>query len=175
MTDTVTGKSAATKTSSSGWCYRLPPGVKLADRPQAKGSGNSDKIIVIKSGQAFPLGHPTTRLCLDLLTEALASRPAPGLVEIGCGTGVICLAAAAMGVPRVVGLDIAGQAVRVTRQNARDNGLAAAIRVIQGSSDCLRGSFDLVAANLPWEVQMDKLASPSPRSPRTPDTVRLSG
>ena len=79
-------------------------------------------------------------------------------MEIGCGTGVICLAAAALGVPRVIGLDIAGQAVRVTRQNARDNGLAGAIQVIQGSSDCLRGSFDLVVANLPWEVQMDKVA-----------------
>ena len=150
--------SEATDKKTAGWYYRLSPNLLLADRQQAKGSENSEKILVIKSGRAFPLGHPTTRLCLDLLTEALAARPAPGMVEIGCGSGVICLAAAALGVTRVVGLDIAGQAVRVTRQNARDNGLAAAIRVIQGSSDCLRGSFDLVAANLPWEVQMDKAA-----------------
>ena len=144
-----------------GWCYGLSTrGRSWPDRPHrsARACGNSGKILVIKSGRAFPLGHPTTRLCLDLLTEALAARPAPSLVEIGCGTGVICLAAAALGVPRVIGLDIAGQAVRVTRRNARDNGLAAAIQVVQGSSDCLRGSFDLVAANLPWEVQMDKTA-----------------
>ena len=138
---TVIGKSAATKTSSSGWCYGLSPGLRLADRPQAKASGLSEKLLLIKSGRAFPLGHPTTRLCLDLLTEALAARPAPSLVEIGCGTGVICLAAAALGVPRVIGLDIDGRAVRVTRQNARDNGLAAAIQVIQGSSDCLQATL----------------------------------
>ncbi len=39
-----------------------------------------------------------------------------------------------------------------------DNGLAAAIQVIQGSSECLRARFDLVVANLPWEIQMDKVA-----------------
>ena len=38
-----------------------------------------------------------------------------------------------------------------------DNGLAGAIRVVQGSSDCLKAPFDLVAANLPWEVQLDQV------------------
>jgi len=57
-------------------------------------------VLVIKSGRAFPLGHPTTRLCLDLLTGALAERPVASLAEVGCGSGVICLAAAALGVPR---------------------------------------------------------------------------
>jgi ribosomal protein L11 methylase PrmA len=150
--------SKTTDKKPAGWYYRLSPNLLLADRQQAKGSGHSDKVLVIKSGRAFPLGHPTTRLCLDLLTEALVARPAPGLVEIGCGSGVICLAAAALGVDLVVGLDIAGQAVRVTRQNARNNGLASAIQVIQGSGDCLRDSFDLVVANLPWEIQMDQAA-----------------
>ena len=78
-------------------------------------------------------------------------------MEVGCGTGVLCLAAAALGVSQVTGLDIDGRAVRATRKNARDNGLAGAIRVIQGSSECLQGRFDLVAANLPWEVQVEKV------------------
>jgi ribosomal protein L11 methyltransferase len=111
---------------------------------------------MINSGRAFPLGHPTTRLCLDLLSWCLAAKPGRSLVEVGCGTGVICLAAAALGVPLVTGLDIDGRAVRASRRNARNNGLAGAIRLVQGSSECLRGSFDLVVANLPWEVQMVK-------------------
>ena len=130
----------------------------LTDRQQTEGDGTPGKVLVIQSGRAFPLGHPTTRLCLDLLTEALAARPERSLVEIGCGSGVICLAAAALGVSRVTGLDIEKKAVKATRKNARDNGLAAAIRVVQGSSECLRERFDLVVANLPWEIQMDKAA-----------------
>jgi len=56
-----------------------------------------------------------------------------------------------------MGLDIDRRAVRVTRKNARNNGLAGPIQVIQGSSECLRRGFDLVVANLPWEVQTDKV------------------
>ena len=79
-------------------------------------------------------------------------------MEVGCGTGILCLAAAALGVTWVTGLDIAAAAVQATHRNARDNGLAAAIRVIRGSSDCLRARFDLVVANLPWEIQMEQAA-----------------
>ena len=78
-------------------------------------------------------------------------------MEVGCGTGVLCLAAAALGVSQVTGLDIDGRAVRATRKNARDNGLAGAISVVQGSTECLQARFDLVAANLPWEVQVEKV------------------
>jgi ribosomal protein L11 methylase PrmA len=148
----------ATDGVQSGWYYHLGPDLRLGNGQQTKGAGTSEKVLVIKSGRAFPLGHPTTRLCLDLLTEALAARPGGSLVEIGCGSGVICLAAAALGVPRVTGLDIDKKAVKATRQNARANGLAAAIQVIQGSSECLKAHFDLVVANLPWEIQMDQAA-----------------
>jgi ribosomal protein L11 methyltransferase len=151
-------QSLSTEPASSGWFYRLGPELVLGDRRQGQGAFASEKVLLIQSGQAFPLGHPTTRLCLDLLTGALAERPMPSLMEVGCGTGVLCLAAAALGVSQVTGLDIDGRAVRVTRKNARDNGLAGAIQVIQGSSECLQGSFDLVAANLPWEVQVDKVS-----------------
>lgn len=116
------------------------------------------RVLLVRSGAAFPAGHPTTRLCLDLLREALAANPAGRLADVGCGAGVLSLAAAALGVPRVLGVDISPDAVRVTRRNARENGLADSIMVAQGSSDCLKGRFDLVAANLPWEVQMAKVA-----------------
>jgi ribosomal protein L11 methyltransferase len=142
----------------AGWYYRLGPGLLLTDRQQAPRPRIAEKLMVVKSGRAFPLGHPTTRLCLDLLTGTLADRPAASLVEIGCGTGILCLAAGALGVTRVTGLDIAAAAVQTTRRNARDNALAAAIQVIRGSSDCLRARFDLVVANLPWEIQLDQAA-----------------
>jgi ribosomal protein L11 methyltransferase len=107
-------------------------------------------------GEAFPPTHPTTRLCLDLLREALAAGSVNRLVDVGCGTGVLGLAAAALGVPLVVGLDIARRAAAVTRENARDNALAGSLLAVHGSTECVKVPFDLVVANLPWEVQLDK-------------------
>ena len=77
---------------------------------------------------------------------------------MGCGSGVWLLAGAALGVGCCLGVDLSRSAVRRTRDNARENGLAAAVRLVQGSTECLRGPFDLVLANLPWPVQMAKVA-----------------
>ncbi len=85
-------------------------------------------------------------------------RQVQRLLDVGCGAGVLSLAAAALGVPRVVAVDLAWKAARATRENARENGLAESILAIQGSTAGLGVSFDLVLANLPWEVQMAKVA-----------------
>jgi ribosomal protein L11 methyltransferase len=137
--------------------YRLSDTLALRSSWRLYRAKTSEQVLVVKSGHAFPPSHPTTRLCLDLLREALAERPVASLADVGCGTGVLGLAAAALGAPRVVGVDITRRAARVTRDNARDNGLGQAVRVVQGSTECLKGSFDLVVANLPWEVQLDKV------------------
>ncbi len=141
----------------SGWFYRLSPHLVLRTRREPEETESRERVLHIKSGEAFPPGHPTTRLCLDLLREALAATPVQTLLDVGCGAGQLGLAAAALGVPRVVGADIALGAVRATRENARENGLAGSLQVVQGSTECVRGPFDLVVANLPWEVQMEKV------------------
>jgi ribosomal protein L11 methyltransferase len=136
----------------------LSPQVVLRTRREPDGAESQERVLHIKSGEAFPPGHPTTRLCLDLLREALVAGSAQTLLDVGCGSGLLGLAAAALGVPRVVGLDIAPGAAQVTRENARDNGFAEALRVVRGSTECVKGPFDLVFANLPWEVQMEKVS-----------------
>ena len=142
----------------SGWFYRLSPRLILSTRRQPPGIEAAAQILYVRSGEAFPPGHPTTRLSLDLLREVLAAAPVKSLVDVGCGAGLLSLAAAALGVPRVLGVDIAPAAAPVTRENARDNGLAGSLQVVRGSTECLKGPFDLVIANLPWEVQMDKVS-----------------
>ena len=142
----------------SGWFYRLSPQVVLCTQRQPAATEALAQIIHVRRGEAFPPGHPTTRLSLDLLRAALAAAPVKSLLDVGCGAGLLSLAAAALGVPRVLGVDIAPAAVRVTRENARDNGLAGSLQVARGSTECLKGPFDLVMANLPWEVQMDKVS-----------------
>jgi len=141
-----------------GWFYRLSPHVVLCTQRQQAATEALVQLIRVRRSEAFPPGHPTTRLSLDLLREALAAAPVKSLLDVGCGAGLLSLAAAALGVPRVVGVDIAPAAVHVTRENARDNGLAGSLQVAQGSTECLKGPFDLVMANLPWEVQMDKVS-----------------
>jgi ribosomal protein L11 methylase PrmA len=141
----------------SGWFYRLSPHLVLSTGGGFQGVSPSARVLAVKSGKAFPPGHPTTRLSLDLLREALAPGGVQSLLDVGCGSGVLGLAAAALGVFRVVGVDISQGAARATRENAGENRLADSFKVVQGSTACLKGPFDLVAANLPWEVQMDQV------------------
>lgn len=137
--------------------YRLSDTLALRSSWRPYSPRDRERVLVIKSAEAFPPSHPTTRLCLDLLREVLERRPIGSLADVGCGTGILALAGAALGIPRVVGVDILMKAARAARNNARVNGLAQAVRIMQGSTECLKGPFDLVIANLPWEVQMDKV------------------
>ncbi|HEY9072537.1 MAG TPA: 50S ribosomal protein L11 methyltransferase, partial [Desulfobaccales bacterium] len=90
----------------SGWSYRLSPDQELRTRRPDRVEP-ALQVLLVQSGRAFAPGHPTTRLCLDLLRETLAPGPVPRLADVGCGAGVLSLAAAALGVHRVVGVDIA--------------------------------------------------------------------
>lgn len=127
--------------------------VRLGKSPAA---GPGPRLLRVKPGRAFPPTHPTSRLCLELLQEHLTAHPEARVLDVGCGAGVLGLAAAALGAPLVLCLDIAGPAARATLENARENGLAGRLRVVQGSTECVRGPFDLVLANLPFEIQMAK-------------------
>ncbi|MFZ5452628.1 MAG: 50S ribosomal protein L11 methyltransferase [Thermodesulfobacteriota bacterium] len=137
--------------------YRLSPRLALCPRGSPYEAGPGERVLRLESGEAFPLGHPSTRLSLELLREALAAGRVNRLLDLGCGCGVLGLAAAALGVPRVVGVDISGTAARVTRENARAHKLADCLEVVQGTGASLKGPFDLVAANLPWEAQLDQV------------------
>jgi ribosomal protein L11 methyltransferase len=74
--------------------------------------------VVIDPGRAFGTGaHATTRLCLELLLE----RPRSGVVDLGCGSGVLAVAAAKLGFSPVSALDVDPQAVEAAKENARAN------------------------------------------------------
>lgn len=154
LDDRLARPPTAPEPAAGGWFYCLPAGMVL--RSGKRPAAGPEKTLWLETGRAFPLGHPTTRLCLDLLTGALAERSGKSLAEVGCGSGVICVAAAALGVPAVTAVDIDARAVLITRKNAHANGFGQAVTVVQGSPECLRGRFELVVANLPWDVQVAK-------------------
>jgi ribosomal protein L11 methyltransferase len=93
------------------------------DPPPADGGKLLD--IVIDPNQAFGTGaHATTRLCLELLLELDADdRPKGALVDLGCGSGVLAIAAAKLGWGPVRGIDHEPAAVQAARENARANGV----------------------------------------------------
>ena len=137
--------------------YRLSPSLVLRSRFQPYLPRAGERVLVLRTASAFPPAHPTTRMCLDLLAEALAAKLPPRLVDVGCGSGVLMLAAAALGVGFCVGVDVSPPAARLTRDNARDNSLAG-VAVAIGSTECLRGAFPLLLANLPVAAQLLKVA-----------------
>jgi ribosomal protein L11 methyltransferase len=137
--------------------YRLSPALVMRSRWQPYRARAGERVLVLKTASVFPPGHPTTLLSLDLLMETLTAGRPPRLLDVGCGCGVLLLAAAALGVPRCVGVDVWPPAARISRENALGNGLAGAV-VIQGSTECLRGNFELILANLPIAAHLIKAA-----------------
>jgi ribosomal protein L11 methyltransferase len=82
--------------------------------------------VVIDPGQAFGTGaHPTTRLCLELLLEL---EPGGALVDLGCGSGVLAIAAARLGWSPALGIDHERESVQATLDNAAANGVTVQAR-----------------------------------------------
>jgi ribosomal protein L11 methyltransferase len=97
----------------------LVMGRRLAVRPPWESEQGTALEVVIDPGAAFGTGsHPTTTLCLEFL---LSLEPTGGLVDLGCGSGVLAITAAKLGFNPVLGLDFDPAAVDATRQNAARN------------------------------------------------------
>jgi ribosomal protein L11 methyltransferase len=103
--------------------------------------------IVIDPGRAFGTGsHPTTRLCLALLQRL----PRGALLDAGCGSGVIAIAAARLGFAPVFALDLDPVAIETTAANARVNAVQLELRVADATRDPLP-EVEAVVANITLE------------------------
>jgi ribosomal protein L11 methyltransferase len=100
--------------------------------------------IELDPGLAFGTGsHPTTRLCLRWLAANLV--PAQTVLDYGCGSGILAIAAARLGASAVIGTDVDLQAIEASRDNAARNGVTAQFV----PADALApGKFDVVVANI---------------------------
>lgn len=111
-----------------------------------------DEIVVaLDPGMAFGTGlHPTTRLCLAALEVAADDDALQGgrVLDLGCGSGILGIAAAKLGARSVLGLDTDPIAIEATGANARRNRLGRRIVARQGTLPSGVGPFDLVLANL---------------------------
>jgi ribosomal protein L11 methyltransferase len=110
--------------------------------------------IRMDPGMAFGTGtHPTTQLCLELAESVLAgprsaSQPV-NVIDVGCGSGILSVAALKLGAVRAIGVDIDPRAVEVSLENAALNGVAEAYAAGTGSvAEIARGDYGLRQAGL---------------------------
>jgi ribosomal protein L11 methyltransferase len=111
--------------------------------------GDARRVIRLDPGMAFGTGtHPTTRMCLRWIVRRSAESAAPWsrVLDYGCGSGVLAIAAGLFGAGAIVAVDIDPAAVEATVANASAN--AVALRA--GTADSIDGSerFDLILANI---------------------------
>ena len=108
----------------------------------------SDLVLVIDPGHAFgSASHETTRMCLKAVVDLVT--PGCAVADIGCGSGVLAIAAARRGATTVVATDIAADAIVATLDNALTNNVADLVEVSTATIDELDpATFDVVFANI---------------------------
>ncbi len=107
-----------------------------------------DIVIEIDPGLAFGTGqHPTTRICIHEMQERM--RPGDRVLDFGCGSGILAIAAARLGAGEVLGIDCDPSAIRVAEQNVLRNeaGERVELRVVDTLS-ALEAPWDVVVANI---------------------------
>lgn len=100
--------------------------------------------LILDPGMAFGTGsHPTTRLCLEWLEREV--KGGERVLDYGCGSGILAIAAGKLGAASVSGVDIDPQAVEAARSNAERNQVVA---FFADSAEPVAGEYDLVVANI---------------------------
>jgi ribosomal protein L11 methyltransferase len=104
--------------------------------------------VVVEPAQAFGTGgHPTTRLCLELLVELRSELGTASVLDVGSGSGVLAIAAALLGYEPVLALDVDAAAVEETRRNAGVNGASVDVFLADALTAELPAA-DVVVANI---------------------------
>ncbi len=143
---------------SEKWKKGLKPirvtykGASVVIRPTWKKSSKrpGEKVIEIDPGMAFGTGgHATTKMCLRAILRLVKDKklpPAPDILDVGTGTGVLAIAAMKLGFKKAVGIDIDRVAVDVAKKNAKEN--KARVALSDRPVESIKGRFSLVAANI---------------------------
>jgi ribosomal protein L11 methyltransferase len=132
-----------------------------------------DTVLHLDPGMAFGTGlHPTTRLCLRLLEEAV--RPGCTVLDVGTGSGILAIAAAKQEAAHVLAIDNDPVAAGVAHENVEHNGVAATVQVACATLEQADMQYDLVVANIIAGVLM-ALADNLLAAVRPGGTLILSG
>jgi ribosomal protein L11 methyltransferase len=109
----------------------------------------NDIVLLLDPGMAFGTGlHPTSRLCLAALEKVIT--PGVRVLDVGAGSGILCIAAVKLGSGHIDAVEIEPVAARVCQENDELNGVADMITVYTGSLDVvpIAEPYDLIVANI---------------------------
>lgn len=129
--------------------HPIPIGQRLLVLPAWIEQTDLSRIAVkIDPSMAFGTGtHPTTQLCMEMVEQHL--EPGFSVIDVGCGSGILSIAALKLGAAHALGVDIDSAAVTSTRENAAANGVLERMETGLGSvPELLRGTFSLSQAPL---------------------------
>ena len=115
--------------------------------PDNSEPGDDDAVVVrLNPGLAFGTGaHPTTAMCLEWLDSL--SLEGKTMLDYGCGSGILAIAALQLGCESATGMDIDPQALTASRKNASNNGVRPNLRAASSDAE-ITGKFDIVIANI---------------------------
>ena len=137
---------------------------------------DSDIVIELEPGLAFGTGHhPTTLMCLEEIEKAV--KPGSRFLDVGCGSGVLSIAALALGAEHAVGLDIDDDAVISSATNLEAAGYSGQATILHGTiphPEVPDGTFEVVAANISAKALIE-LAGPLISSVSTNGVIITSG
>lgn len=133
----------------------IPVGEKLLIRPIWEETFENPQhrtVIDLEPGLAFGTGtHETTRLCLELLEKYVT--PGCDFLDMGCGSGILSVAALLLGAKSAVGVDIDPLAVKTAEENAKSNGVEDRFIGICGNlAEKVSGKFHVIAANIVADI-----------------------
>jgi ribosomal protein L11 methyltransferase len=133
--------------------HRIGPRVVIVPSWRRYRAQPDDIIVRLDPGMAFGTGlHPTTRLCTEALERLV--KPGDRVLDLGCGSGILSIAAAKLGARAVMAVDIEPIAAQVASENVRRNRVARTVKCREGTLDDARQAapFDLVVANISFRV-----------------------
>ena len=157
LKDAVRGRLAWREIREQDWAeawkqhYDVERVGRIAVRPAWReyAAAPGETVISLDPGMAFGTGqHPTTRMCLAAMQALL--RGGERVLDLGSGSGILAIAAIALGAAEAVAVDTEEQAVKATAENAALNGMQAWIDVRLGSMEAAApdGPYDLILANI---------------------------
>ncbi|MCM1285809.1 MAG: 50S ribosomal protein L11 methyltransferase [Acetobacter sp.] len=135
--------------------HPMPIGNKLLIRPtwEDEYDPQGRTVLHIEPGLAFGTGsHPTTKLCLETLEKYIDNNST--VLDIGCGSGILSIAALLLGAKSAFGVDIDSLAVKTAMANAQENNLdESKFTAVQGNlSDKVSGKYSVVVANIVADI-----------------------
>ena len=160
------------------WAVPVRAGERLVVHPAwvpraEEAATGDDLVVVIDPGRAFGSGsHESTRLALALLE--LLVRPGDRVLDVGCGSGVLAVAACLLGAEHVDAIDVDAAAVDATDANAGANGVAARVRASTTLLSEVDGTYGIVVANIGGGV-LGRLAPDLERRVGSAGALVLSG